>query len=248
MTGECPQEVRFSVLSLGRLGQDESMTKFAEVRFRDCGWCRTASVAMELQWSDRFILDAQQQRHYWAALSCPRCGNVTIVGMFGHDDVDTGNRTLSDSAEITVIQVLPNGEDFGIVVKHLPADVATFFNDAQRVLIAGVPDAAAVQLRKTLEAAAAHKGIVERNLATAVTKLLTEGYITQDFKGLLTHIRQIGNAGAHATDIRLTGPEVERSLRFTTQVLRNLFEVPGELAELEAETTASESASEPMVQ
>ena len=97
-------------------------------------------------------------------------------------------------------------------------------------------------MRKTLEAAAANKGVEGTNLAASVTKLLDQGYITKDFKGLLTHIRQIGNAGAHATSVQLTVPQVERSMRFTTQVLRNLFEVPGELAELEKETLDAEAA------
>jgi hypothetical protein len=57
-----------------------------------------------------------------------------------------------------------------------------------------------------------------------------------------THIRKIGNQGAHYTDVQLTAPEVERSLRFTTQVFRNLFEVPGELEELEAEERAASAA------
>jgi len=51
--------------------------------------------------------------------------------------------------------------------------------------------------------------------------------------------RKVGNQGAHHTDERLEAPEVERALRFTTQVLRNLFEVPGELTELEAEVPAT---------
>ncbi|MFM9920592.1 DUF4145 domain-containing protein [Lacisediminihabitans sp. H27-G8] len=217
------------------------MTKFAEVRFRDCGWCGTRAVAMNVHWSDFTVADAKGSQHSWAALSCPKCGNVTIVSMAMYLQVSSGSSQIHDQSDIAVLSVLPDGTDVGLTVKHLPDDVRSFFEDAQRVLNAGVPDAAAVQLRKTLEAAAAHKGIIERNLANAVNKLLTEGYITQDFKGLLSHIRKIGNTGAHYTDIRLTSAEVERSLRFTTQVLRNLFEVPGELEELAAEESIAEA-------
>jgi hypothetical protein len=120
-------------------------------------------------------------------------------------------------------------------VEHLPDDVSRYFADAQRVMAAGVPDAAAVQLRRTLEAAAAHKGIRERNLMSSIREMINQQLVTKDFEGLLHHVRKIGNIGAHYTDETLTNEEVERVLRFTTQILRNLFEVPGELDALKAE-------------
>ena len=101
--------------------------------------------------------------------------------------------------------------------------------------MAGVPDAAAVQLRRTLEAAAAHKGITDGPLYKRVQKLIEDGYVTKDFSGLLDHVRKIGNLGAHATDEHIDEAEIKRVMRFTTQVLRNLFEVPGELAQLRSE-------------
>ncbi|GAB2524062.1 hypothetical protein GCM10026982_58510 [Nocardiopsis aegyptia] len=97
---------------------------------------------------------------------------------------------------------------------------------------AGVPDGAAVQLRRTLEAAASHHDVSERNLVQSIEKLIDKGLVTRDFGEVLQHIRKIGNMGAHATDERLGEEEVERALRFTVQVLKNLFEVPGELEEL----------------
>jgi hypothetical protein len=42
---------------------------------------------------------------------------------------------------------------------------------------------------------------------------------------VLDHVRKLGNVGAHASDEIVD----EASLRFTTQVLRDLFEVPAEL-------------------
>jgi len=159
--------------------------------------------------------------------------------------LDSSNSNIHPGSEVDELSVLPRSDDFGISVKHLPDDVEEFFGDAQRALIAGLPDAAAVQLRKTLEASAAHKGITEKNLFESIRKLVAGGFVTLDFKDVMTHIRKIGNSGAHYTDVRLTAPEVERSLRFTTQVLRNLFEVPGELAELTAETPEDSSTDIP---
>ncbi|MFI9170803.1 DUF4145 domain-containing protein [Streptomyces lincolnensis] len=133
-------------------------------------------------------------------------------------------------------------------IKHLPNDVARYYNDALRVLRAGVPDAAAVQLRRTLEAAAAHYEIREKVLMKSIEKLIKDGHVTQSFGPLLHHIRSIGNVGAHASDEQVDQETAERALRFTTQLLRNLFEVPGELEELatngkEATAGSSRSAS-----
>ena len=135
--------------------------------------------------------------------------------------------------EVTQIHmILPPAESSGTSIRHLPQDVADFFDQAWIVLQAGVPDAAAVQLRKTLEAAAAHKGISSNRLVEAIREMVAQGMVTRDFGDALDHIRKVGNSGAHYNSERLTADEVETSYRFTTQLLRNLFEVPGELREI----------------
>lgn len=228
----------------------DNRVKFAEVKYRDCGYCGTRHVALELQWSSRAIHDSGGERRFWAALACPRCAGVTLLEMSMQNEASTRDTTIGGGSDVTVIRAVPRSEDTSLAVDHLPSDVSEFYENALRVLQANVPDAAAVQLRKTLEAAAAHKGIRERQLVSSIKKLVEQGYVTLDFKDVMTHIRQIGNAGAHYTDVRLTKSEVERSLRFTTQVLRNLFEVPGELealrrdAEAEAETAPTVHAPE----
>ena len=105
-------------------------------------------------------------------------------------------------------------------------------------LRAGVPDAAAVQLRRTLEAAAAHYDVDEKTLVKSIEKLIAEGYVTKAFGGALHHIRQVGNLGAHHTDERVDDETARRALRFTTALLRDLFEVPAELAALQSEEQA----------
>jgi hypothetical protein len=129
-----------------------------------------------------------------------------------------------------VIATLPDAAA-AIPVRHLPPDVERYYLDAHKVMRAGVPDAAAVQLRRTLEAAAAHYGVDPKlALVNQVKALIDDGLITQQFGRVLDHIRQVGNVGAHATDTRLDAATVQRAFEFTTQVLRNLFEIPAELA------------------
>jgi hypothetical protein len=124
---------------------------------------------------------------------------------------------------------VPEG-DTHVNISDLPDDVESYFRDAVRVLQAGVPDAAAVQLRRTLEAAAEHFGIDSGTLGQRIKKLIDDGLITKQFGDVLGHIRKLGNLGAHATDERIDEPSARTALMFTTQVLRNLFEIPAELA------------------
>lgn len=67
-----------------------------------------------------------------------------------------------------------------------------------------------------------------------IEELIERGLITQPFGEALDHVRQVGNVGAHAGEERVDEETARRALRFTTQVLRNLFEVPAELAKIEA--------------
>lgn len=46
---------------------------------------------------------------------------------------------------------------------------------------------------------------------------------------MLDRIRKLGNIGAHAGDEDVDEDSARQALRFTTQVLRNLFEIPAEL-------------------
>ncbi|MGW4202753.1 DUF4145 domain-containing protein [Streptomyces sp. NPDC004726] len=170
---------------------------------------------------DQQVIDKWGEPKFWATLGCPACGNAVLV-----------RHGAPDGDDIKVYEVVPTSSHAKTDINHLPEDVARYYNDALLVLRVGVPDAAAVQLRRTLEAAAAHYEIREKVLVKSIEKLIADGHVTQSFGPLLHHIRSIGNVGAHASDARVDQETAGRALRFTTQLLRNLFEVPGELEEL----------------
>ncbi|MFE1770053.1 DUF4145 domain-containing protein [Streptomyces sp. NPDC059008] len=182
--------------------------------------------------ADQLVVDKWGQRKFWATLGCPACGNAVMV-----------RHGAPDSDDIRAYEVVPTAKHAETDIKHLPDDVSRYYKDALRVLRVGVPDAAAVQLRRTLEAAAAHYEIKEKILMRSIDKLIADGHVTQSFAPLLHHIRSIGNVGAHASDERVDQEAAERALRFTTQLLRNLFEIPGELEELatDGKSTATNS-------
>ena len=84
-----------------------------------------------------------------------------------------------------------------------------------------LPDSAAVELRKTIEAAAAEKNIEASRPIEAIQKMIGQGLITNEFGDALHHVRQIGNVGAHHGDERVDAETAERIMRFTTLLLQN---------------------------
>ncbi len=138
--------------------------------------------------------------------------------------------------EVTPLRRFP--EEFeGKHINHLPESISKYFRNAQIVLSAGVPSAASAELRRTLEASAAHFGATGGALVKQIQKLIDDGPVTRQFDEAMTHVRKIGNVGAHATDEEMTVRDTELASRFTVQLLRNLFEVPGELRSLKEDTT-----------
>jgi len=163
---------------------------------------------------------------YWSVLSCPRCAGLQIL------ETNSTGKTPP-----RMIHVIPSSTE-DVDVEHLPDDVRSYYRHAIRVLDAGVPDAAAVQLRRALEAAAAHHAIRTGSLINRIRGLIKAGLVTTQFGQVLDHVRIIGNIGAHASDERLDEERVRRALRFTTQVLRNLFEIPAQLEVIQRESSA----------
>lgn len=174
---------------------------------------------MQLLLNDAQVVAAGGGPRWWAVVACPRCGGAVLL-----------ETNSPNEARHHVQTTVPEDERTGSHVEHLPDDVARFYRDAQRVLDAGVPDAAAVQLRKTLEAAAACFDIDSGPLVQRIRKLIQEGLITKQFGQVLDRVRLLGNVGAHASDQTVDVDSAKKALRFTTQVLRNLFEIPAELA------------------
>jgi hypothetical protein len=207
---------------------------FNELAYRDCPWCKTVSLACGLRWS-QVIRAANGVNRLWAVFVCPRCAGAILIEVEVAQGVVPGEGS-SIPGDVVVRQVreVPDGGHREFEILHLPEDVSNFLRDAVLVLRAGVPDAAAVQLRRTLEAAAAHREVKEKTLVQSIEKLINAGAVTRDFGDVLHYVRKLGNLGAHYTDEKLSQADVERALRFTAQLLRNLFEVPGELDQLRA--------------
>ena len=194
--------------------------------FRNCPWCGLRDAQMRVLQTALQADHGNASHRYWSIVSCPRCGGV--VG------IETNSPQQQPPRELSAVPTQEAHPD----LRHLPPDVEEFYRGAIRVLDAGVPDAAAVQLRRTLEAAAAHHGVDDGPLVQRIQRLIDAGLITSGFGPVLHHIRQVGNIGAHAADERVDDETARRALRFTTQVLVNLFEIPAELALLQGDAQA----------
>lgn len=207
------------------------MASLVELQMRDCGHCGLKHAHMKLVVSAETIpAKRSSYRRQFVVLACPDCAGVNVVEYL---DADTGPLVMATTPEE------PGSQHR---IKHLPTDVASYFDDAQRILEAGVPDGAAVSLRKTLEAAAAHHGKDQKVLVQRIKSLIDDGLVTRQFGEALTLIRQIGNQGAHATDERVDHESAELALRFTALFLRNLFELPEELRMATAAAEEAETA------
>lgn len=105
----------------------------------------------------------------FAFLGCPACAGTIAI--------ETNGRGANPPLEIAAFPSLQDGVNAD--VRHLPEDVQRYYIDAKTVLLAAVPDAAAVQLRRTLEAAAAHFGHDDGPLVGRITGLIEDGLITR---------------------------------------------------------------------
>jgi len=198
-----------------------------QYRYRDCPHCGVRLVAMHHHAT--IDTESSQGRRGWSLISCPRCAGAVLL-----------EHTPSNAQLIGLGNVYPD-VDQDVDVAHLPEDVSAYYRDAIRAMDAALPDAAAVQLRRTLEAASAHFGHNNGPLIRRVQGLITEGLITKTFGEVLNEVRRLGNLGAHATDEIVDEAEATRALRFTTQVLRNLFEIPAELEQIRESQRAANS-------
>ncbi len=201
--------------------------------FRDCTWCGAAMVQMDVRSKLQATPAGRGLSRSFTVLSCPRCAGLTVV------------EHTADNKGHAVVSEMPRSEDVQHDVDFLPDDVGTYFGNARKALDVGLPDSAAVELRRTLEAATAAYGQTSGPLFKQVQKLIEDGHVTTVFEPALGYIRKIGNLGAHASDERLSEPEVRQAMTFTTLLLRNLFELPAQVKALEAESPPPPVEDEP---
>ncbi|TLG12168.1 DUF4145 domain-containing protein [Nocardia cyriacigeorgica] len=189
----------------------------AEMAMRSCGHCGLKRAQMSIVHGPTEARRSNGSARHFTILVCPDCAGVTVV------------EHTSSNVVSKLVGVWPDSPERALDVDHLPDRVARYYASARKALDAGIPDAAAVQLRRTLEAAADEYDVSERVLVRSIERLIAEGHVTKTFGDVLHLIRTVGNLGAHASDEDVDNETAQKMLTLTTQILRNLFEVPEEL-------------------
>lgn len=212
--------------------------QFSELGYGDCGHCGTRNLQFKILWSVYLLRSVNNAQRSWATVGCPRCAGVTLLEFkaTASDHTSPGTQ-VPGNATVSNIARRPVSAEGEHAIAHVPDEILEYFRNSRIVLTAGVPSAAAVELRRTLEAAAAHFDVKNGALVKQIQELISKGLVTKQFGEALTHVRKIGNVGAHHNDEKLSTDDVELAARFTELLLRNLFEVPGELANLQDDTS-----------
>jgi hypothetical protein len=139
---------------------------------------------------------SERRTRTWLLLACPRCACCSLLQL----DLVDEQSNLTGMSEVMSYQVLSEDGRGSSYIGHLPPPIERHYLAALRVLDAGVPEASAVQLRRTLEGAAASSGITGGNLVQQISQLVDQGMVTKDFGRAIHHVRKIGNQGAHFSD------------------------------------------------
>ena len=159
----------------------------------------------------------------FATLACPDCAGATVVEF----------EWVDGFGDFLEVDVWPKDADSAANINHLPEKVEKYYNNARRAMRAQIPSSTAVELRRTLEAAAdafdGGSGTRKDPLVKRIKALIDAGHVTVAFGEALDLVRKVGNQGAHASDEDVDPATAGKMLMFTTQFLRNLFEVPAEI-------------------
>jgi hypothetical protein len=211
------------------------MPTVEELRFRDCPRCGYQNLEMRPV-STCVVTTVAGRLRAWCMLASPRCaGVVTLELDFAKGSLQGAASGLPGNLPVSVAFLLggpgitcqgqspPRG--CGPLLPRRPArDRCRGARCGGR---AAQENVGSSRLKEGRDGSEYHAG---EEHPTAYRR----GLHYEGLRACAAARSQGRHIGAHHTDEQLTDVEVLRALRFTTQVLRNLFEVPGELAELEA--------------
>ena len=111
-------------------------------------------------------------------------------------------------------------------VEGLQTDVAGLYKEARLSYSVNSFTGAVMLCRKILMNVSVEKGATEGlSFAEYVKWLVDEGYAPKGSEGWVTYIRNRGNDANHVI-VPMAADDAKGVLRFTEQLLRNMFELP----------------------
>ncbi|MGA2507091.1 MAG: DUF4145 domain-containing protein [Chitinispirillaceae bacterium] len=193
-------------------------------------------------------------------LFCPHCGNTTgqtllitqtyLAKFYGTSDGSESTHEMiynvvrcETCKEILVYNLFPENYDptepiYGHIVypaqeissDKVPGRVGKIYEEAMKVKNIS-PIAFVILARRVLEEICLDKKVEERNLSQALKTLIKNGDIPKPLGEATELIRIVGNAGAHATDKKITPPQVWAIDDFIKVIIEYLYLAPSKIAE-----------------
>lgn len=157
-------------------------------------------------------------RRIWSLSRCPQCDRPTLEDYVWSDEV-------SDPESVRPKQLYPAPTDN----RALPTAVQKQLTAALRVK-ALEPGLYAVAIRKMLEAVCHEEGAVGSTLSARISDLAERGRLPEVFGEMATHLRRLGNFGAHYSEAEVAADDVAIIEELADAVLEYLYRAPAKLA------------------
>jgi hypothetical protein len=153
-------------------------------------------------------------------IQCDYCSHLTLVRM----DFDWRVNDVIDN--LTRVTVYPPPRSLSAAV---PDDLRQEWDKAVLAYDAGLWEACAVGVRRTLEATCAREGAEGRDLSQKLARLRELGKVDGAVADWADAIRVIGNHGAHVTNSLVTRQDAVDALDCSEALLDNLYALRGRL-------------------
>lgn len=125
-------------------------------------------------------------------------------------------------------------ERMGESVEHLPQDIESLYDEMRSTTGVGAYTAAVLAARKILMHVAVDKGAGEGEpFATYVEFLTEKHFIPTGAEVWVDYIRNRANEANHEINL-MTQADADALVRLTTQLLRNVYELPGAVPAIES--------------
>lgn len=189
-------------------------------------------------------------------LYCPHCGNKSIqttlleqqykeivyVGPEAQEETFDATYTVTRCESCNRLLVYTACEEFAdetplgdlvypkqpLFSRDVPENVRRIHAEAARVKHVS-PLAYVILARRVLEEICQVKGVNKPNLSQALSELASQGVIPKTLAEATTLIRLVGNAGAHASDMKITVPQVWAVENLIEALIEYLFVAPSRI-------------------
>jgi len=182
---------------------------------------------------------------------CPHCGRQVVFEAVGQDILIAGNIIcgqrrcpaydcyghifiITDQNKL-IASYPPVSIDFD--ASNIPEQVAAPFKEAIECHAAGYHTAAAIMIRRTLEAICVEKEAEGKNLKTRIQALSSKVILPKELLAGIDELRLLGNGAAHVSAedyATISDDELRVAIEFAKEILKALYQYSALLEKLRA--------------